>query len=106
MTAPRGWALPGGVCRLGAAVYELTDRVSLSAEWPEATRVICRRECPHPGAQLSFTDSDAHRFQCFITDQEDRHPTLEVRHRAHARVEDRIRCARDTGLRNFAFREF
>ena len=31
---------------------------------------------------------------------------LEVRHRAHARVEDRIRCAKDTGLRRLPSREF
>jgi hypothetical protein len=31
---------------------------------------------------------------------------LEVRHRAHARLEDRIRCAKDTGLRRLPSREF
>jgi hypothetical protein len=31
---------------------------------------------------------------------------LEARHRAHARVEDRIRCANDTGLRRLPSREF
>jgi hypothetical protein len=31
---------------------------------------------------------------------------LEARHRAHARVEDRIRCAKDTGLRRLPSREF
>jgi hypothetical protein len=31
---------------------------------------------------------------------------LEDRHRAQARVEDRIRCAKDTGLENFPFRSF
>jgi len=50
---------------------------------------------PHPGAQLSFTDAGGHRFQCLITDQEgDDLAALEARHRAHARVEDSIRCAR------------
>ncbi len=43
----------------------------------------------------------------FITDQQDTDiAALEVRHRAHARVEDRIRCAKDTGLRNLPFRDF
>jgi len=27
-------------------------------------------------------------------------------HRAHARIEDRIRCSKQTGLTNFPFREF
>ena len=30
----------------------------------------------------------------------------EARRRAHARVEDRIRCANDTGLENLRFRDF
>jgi hypothetical protein len=30
--------------------------------------VIVRRERPHPGAQLRFTDTDGHRFTAFITD--------------------------------------
>jgi hypothetical protein len=39
--------------------------------WPDGTRAIARREEPHPGAQLTFTDADGHRFQVFITDQTD-----------------------------------
>jgi hypothetical protein len=66
--------------------------------------VICRREDPHPGAQLSFSDADGHRFQVFITDQPDPDlATLELRHRRRARVEDRIRCGKATGLRNLPF---
>jgi DDE family transposase len=75
-----------------------------AAGWPAGTRVICRRERPHPGAQLTFTDVDGWRFQVFITDQPD--PTiasLELRHRQHARVEDRIRAAKAIGARNLPF---
>jgi hypothetical protein len=42
-------------------VAALTCRVSLEG-WAEGTRLICRRERPHPGA-LSFTDLHGHRFQ-------------------------------------------
>ena len=95
----------GGDPRDGAAVCELHD-LDLSA-WPVATRAICRRERPHPGAQLSFTDHDGFRFQVFITDQADTDlAALEARHRAHARVEDRIRCGKASGLRNLPFRDF
>jgi hypothetical protein len=45
--------------RPGAEVAELAT-LDLSA-WPEGSRAICRREDPHPGAQLSFTDADGHR---------------------------------------------
>ncbi len=91
--------------REGAAVCELKN-LDLGA-WPEGTRAICRRERPHPGAQLTFTDHQGFRFQVFITDQEDSDlAQLEARHRGRARVEDRIRCGKDTGLRNFPFRQF
>jgi hypothetical protein len=72
--------------------------------WPADTRAICRREDAHPGAQLRFTDHDGHRFQVFLTDQADPHlAALELRHRQHARVEDRIRAAKTTGLRKLPF---
>jgi Transposase DDE domain group 1 len=56
-----------------------------------------------PGARhkLGFTDAAGHRFQVFITNQPDPDPAiLEARHRPHAHVEDRIRAAKATGLRN------
>jgi hypothetical protein len=90
--------------REGAWVAELFD-LDLSG-WPEGSRVICRRERPHPGAQLSFTDADGHRFQVLLTNQAGDPVALEVRHRARAGVEDAIRAAKATGLRNFPFREF
>jgi hypothetical protein len=91
-----------GQPRSGAEVAELCA-LDLSG-WPAGTRAICRREDPHPGAQLSFTDADGHRFQVFITDQPDPDvAALELRHRRRARVEDRIRSAKATGLRNLPF---
>jgi hypothetical protein len=92
-----------GQLRHGAEVVELTGWVYLHT-WPAGTRAICRREDAHPGAQLRFTDHDGHRFQVFLTDQP--HPdlgTLELRHRQRARVEDRIRAAKATGLANLPF---
>jgi Transposase DDE domain group 1 len=91
--------------RDGTQVAELTE-LDLSA-WPSGTRAICRRERPHPGAQLSFTDHDGHRFQVLITNQTGRRiARLEQLHRQRARVEDAIRCAKDSGLRNLPFRAF
>ncbi len=70
-------------------------------------RVIVRRERPHPGAQLTFTDVDGWRFQAFATDTAaGQLAHLEARHRAHARVEDRIRCGKDTGFGRFPSRTF
>ena len=71
------------------------------AAWPKGMRVIVRKERPHPGAQLRFTDIDGHRFTCFATGTKGGQlADLELRHRRRARCEDRIRCAKDTGLRN------
>jgi hypothetical protein len=94
-----------GEPRDGAGVAELAD-LDLSA-WPAGTRAICRRERPHPGAQLSFTDHDGHRFGVFITNQSGpRIARLEQIHRQRASVEDAIRAAKDSGLRNLPFRAF
>jgi hypothetical protein len=96
----------GGEVRRGAWVAELTGLLDLSS-WPEGMRVIVRKERPHPGAQLRFTDIDGHRVTCFATDaKRGQLADLELRHRRRARCEDRIRCAKDTGLRNLPLHGF
>ena len=64
--------------------------------------MIARRERPHPGVQLSIFDQhEGVRHQVFITDQSDEDIAgLELAHRHRAHVENRIRAAKDTGLRN------
>jgi hypothetical protein len=96
-----------GGARDGAEVAELTGLLTLSG-WPDRMRVIVRRERPHPGAQLSlFEERDGWRYTAFVTNtQVGALQWLEARHRAHARVEDRIRCAKDTGLRRLPSRDF
>lgn len=92
--------------REGAWVTELTDDVDLSA-WPEGTRLIVRRERPHPGAQFEVFDAHGYRHTAFITDQPDADvAALELRHRHRAKVEDEIRCGKDTGMRNLPFAAF
>ena len=89
-----------GQVRDGAWVAELTGLLDL-ASWPKGMRVIVRKERPHPGAQLRFTDIGGHRFTCFATSaRTGQLADLELRHRRRARCEDRIRNAKDTGLRN------
>jgi Transposase DDE domain group 1 len=95
-----------GQPRDGAWVTELTGLVNLDS-WPQGTRLICRRERPHPGAQLSFTDLDGHRFQCFITDQPDPDiAALEALHRQHAEVEDRVKTLKACGAGHLPFHSF
>jgi Transposase DDE domain group 1 len=92
--------------RENGEVAEITDSIDLSS-WPEGSRLIVRRERPHPGAQLSFTDHDGYRFQAILTDQDDEDiAIIERRHRQRARVEDRIRDDKDTGLAKCPFKEF
>jgi hypothetical protein len=96
----------GEQVRPGAWVAELTGLLDLSG-WPAGIRVIVRKERPHPGAQLRFTDLNGHRFTAFATDAKTGQlADLELRHRRRARCEDRIRAAKDTGLRNLPLHGF
>jgi hypothetical protein len=100
----------GGDLREGAWVAEATPLVNLST-WPTGTRLVLRKERPHPGAQLRFTDADGMRVTAFITDTPPgavpgQLAGLELRHRQHARVEDRIREAKAAGLANLPCQSF
>lgn len=95
-----------GEVREGAWVTEATEHLDL-ADWPEGTRLIVRRERPHPGAQFEVFDADGYRHTAFLTDQPDADiARLELRHRRRARVEDSIRTGKDTGMRNLPFADF
>ena len=101
MTAPSVTA-PG--------VAELTGLLDLTA-WPPGMRVIARKERPHPGAQLRITDIDGLRVTAFATNTpagggHGQLADLELRHRRRARCEDRIRIAKDTGLRALPLHDF
>jgi hypothetical protein len=92
--------------RDGAWVAELTSLLDLTS-WPPGMRVIVRKERPHPGAQLRFDDVDGMRITAFATNTtRGQLPDLELRHRRRARCEDRIRIAKDTGLRNLPLHGF
>ena len=79
----------------------------LLAGWPEGTRMLVRREQPHPGAQLRLTDEDGYRFQVLVTDLPDNDlPFLEALYRGRGRMECRIRDAKDTGLANLPSHSF
>jgi hypothetical protein len=68
---------------------------------------VGRRERPHPGVELRFTDINGHRFTCFATDARNgQRVDLELRQGRRARCEDRIRNAKDTGLRNLPLHGF
>lgn len=98
-------ALDGnGRPRPGAQVAELTDWMDLGA-WPEGTRVIVRRERPHPGAQLSLFDTvEGMRHTAFITDLDDADIAgLELFQRQRARAENVIRDTKACGLANLPF---
>ncbi|PID54043.1 MAG: IS1380 family transposase, partial [Micrococcales bacterium] len=91
-----------GKVRKKADVAEITGLLPehVRQVWLAGMRATVRRERPRPGAQLCLCeDNDGWRYPAFTTNT--RIGTLqflEARHRAHARVEDRIRHAKDTGL--------
>lgn len=93
-----------GTGRDGAEVVELTEFVNLDA-WPTGTRLIVRRERPHPGAQLSLFDTiEGFRHTAFITNTAGYNiAALELRQRQRARAENVIRDAKGTGLANLPF---
>lgn len=93
-----------GQRRDGAEVVELTDLVNFDA-WPAGTRLIVRRERPHPGAQLSLFDTiEGFRHTAFITNTAGYDiAALELRQRQRARAENVIRDAKATGLANLPF---
>jgi hypothetical protein len=96
--------------RDGAGLAEITRVLPVRSlhGYPSGIRVIVRRERPHPGAQLdAFEEADGWRYTAFATDTAfGQLAALDARHRAHARVEDRIRTAKDTGLEHFPSRSF
>jgi hypothetical protein len=103
-----------GTPRPGAQVAELTGLLRRSAggdqfaKWPPDMRILVRRENPHPGAQLSlFEQHEGKRYQVTGTSTPlGQAQFLEARHRTQARVEDRIRCGKATGLRHLPSRSY
>jgi hypothetical protein len=92
-----------GEPRRGAQVAELDVSVD---GWPAGTRAIVRRERPHPGAQLRLWDHNGMRHQVVLTNQTGDPVTLELRHRRHGQVENRIKNLKDCGLERMPFTSF
>jgi hypothetical protein len=103
-----------GTPRPDAQVAELTGLLRHSAGgdrlagWPGDMRILVRRENPHPGAQLTlFEQHDGKRYQITATNTpRGQVQFLEARHRTQARVEDKIRCAKSTGLGHMPSRDY
>jgi hypothetical protein len=75
--------------------------------WPSGLRMIARREIPHPGAQLTFTDIDGHRYQVFVTNLADTDIAyLEALYRGRGRAERQICDTKATGLTNLPSHSF
>ncbi|MCA1680885.1 MAG: transposase, partial [Actinobacteria bacterium] len=95
-----------GSPRKHSQVAEITERAQLCG-WPQGSRLIARRTKLREGDQQSFADHDGYRLAVFLTDQPGAClPTLDLDHRGHARVEDRIREGKDCGLANLPFKSF
>jgi hypothetical protein len=64
------------------------------------------RRAPARGSQLGFGQTDGFRYEVFLTDLQGDIRDLDLFQREHARVKDRIRDAKNLGLRNLPFRSF
>ncbi|TNU73036.1 IS1380 family transposase [Miniimonas arenae] len=110
VTTADGWTpalTAAGEVNEHADIADITDLLTQCGHlqgWPAGMRIIVRRERPHPGARVAqdrLDDADGYRLTAFATNaRRGQLQTLELRHRQRARCEDRIRCAKDTGLRN------
>ncbi len=94
-----------------AEVVEIThlvgDIFDTSRAWPSGLRMIARRELPHPGAQLTFTDVDGHLYQVFVTDLDDPDIAyLEALYRGRGRAEKQICDTKTLGLTNLPSQSF
>jgi hypothetical protein len=91
-----------------AEITHLVDDVFDSTRaWPSGLRMIARREQPHPGAQLTFTDVDGHRYQVLVTDLPDADIAyLEALYRGRGRAERQICDTKATGLTNLPSHSF
>jgi hypothetical protein len=86
-------------------IQSMTWRIEPKSD--PGSRATRNGTAPTPGTQLRFTDIDGHRFTCFVTSTKTGQlADLELRHRRRARCEDRIRCAKDAGLRNLPLQGF
>jgi hypothetical protein len=87
-------------------VAEVTPYVDLSG-WPPGSRLLVRREIPHPGAQLTFTDVHGYRSQLCLTHLTDPDITfLEALYRGRGRCEQVIRDLKATGLAHLPSADF
>ena len=101
----------GSDWREHAEIAEIThlvgDVFDATRAWPAGLRMIARRELPHPGAQLTFTDIDGHRYQVFVTDLTDSDIAyLEALYRGRGRAERQICDTKATGLTNLPSHSF
>ena len=102
-----------GTVQKGTAVAEITHLMSRAAGWPAGLRWIVRRTKPSRRQAknlTAFEKATGWRYSVIVTNIPDagipgvpgsHHPQLiDVLHREHAVVEDRVRTAKAMGLRN------
>jgi hypothetical protein len=94
----------------GLECAELTEALHqrlTTLGWPTSMRLIVRRHQLLPFEQPTLFDTGGYKYSAFVTNT----PRLgsraisvqraDARHRVHARVEDGVRTAKDTGLSHF-----
>ncbi len=98
------WIEEAHVTELTGLLREGPDGDQLKG-WPKAMRVFARRGRPHPGAQLSLSETvSGWRYYLWVTNLpaatggwRGQCAYIDAAHRVHARVEDIIRTGKNTG---------
>jgi hypothetical protein len=94
----------------GLDCAELTDTLHqrlTGLGWPSSMRLIVRRRKLLPFEQPTLFDTGGYKYSAFVTNTPRFGPRAisvqraDARHRVHARVEDGVRTAKDTGLARF-----
>jgi hypothetical protein len=94
-----------GAENANAFACDLTGSVNID-EWPVGSRLICRSVRLAEAIQLTFGEADGYRYEVFLTDIPGDIRDRDLFHRAHARIEDRVRDAKACGLENLPFQSF
>jgi hypothetical protein len=94
----------------GLECAEITDPLRqrlIGLGWPNSMRLIVRRRQLLPFEQPTLFDTGGYKYSAFVTNTPRFGPRAvsvqraDARHRVHARVEDGVRTAKDTGLDHF-----
>lgn len=99
--SPGRWSNPNFFMMIGLGVRSWFD---LHTGWISSFGRFGEASCRWLGGGFHVSDVDGHRVTAFLTNSPCWHgPTLDARHRAGGRCENRIKTLKNTGLGKISF---